>query len=376
MGRVDEERINMSSFYIANAGYLNQELPGVSKWHKIYNMIGVHSTLVDRCESMQMPYNFKLYEPFKMPRDLTGFNKTYEQCCEERTKELVDLSRHLDKPITVFYSGGIDSTLVLINFMKYLDREEFQSRIRVALSMESINENANFYYDYVRPLCNIVSSDNINNMFDGSTIIVGGEINDQLFGSDIIGNIYRVNNGLGEMNKPYTREHVLKWFKNFMDEPTSNMWFDMLDNHIKTQAPCEVSTNFHFWWWLNFSFKWQNVFFRMIVRINKEHRKNITPDFIKNYFHHFYTTEDFQRWSMLNHDLKIKNSWPSYKWEAKQLIYEFNRDEIYRDEKVKIGSLGKLFLQKSTPKAITSNFEFLDDIPDLSAYYNPNNGFI
>ena len=368
----------MKSFYIANSAYLNQDLPGVQAWNKIYKMIGTHSTLVDRCESIQMPYNFKLYEPFKMPRDLVDFNKSYEDCCEERTKELVELSRHLGKPITIFYSGGIDSTLVLISFMKYLSKEEFQSRIRVALSMESITENANFFYDYVRPNCNMINSDNIHNMFDGSTIMVGGEHNDQLFGSDIIGNIYRVYGDFGEMNKTYSREHALKWFKNYMDEPTANIWFDLLDNHIKTQAPCEVTTNFHFWWWLNFSFKWQNVFFRMIVRINKDHRSNITHDFVRNYFHHFYSTENFQRWSMLNHDLKIKDSWATYKWESKRLIYEFNRDKVYLDEKVKIGSLVKLFLQKTMPQAVTSNFEFLNTVSleNLDDYYNPNNSFI
>ena len=69
----------MTSFYIANAVYLNQDLPGVHAWNKIYKMIGPHATLVDRCESIQMPYNFKLYEPFKMPRDLVDFNKSYDK---------------------------------------------------------------------------------------------------------------------------------------------------------------------------------------------------------------------------------------------------------------------------------------------------------
>ena len=365
----------MSSLYIVNANCLDRDRPGVAPWQDIYKMIGVHSTLVDRCESIQMPYNFKLYEPFKMPRDLSNFTMTYEDCCEERTKEIVELSRRINKPITIFYSGGIDSTLVLISFMKYLDKEEFDSRVRVAMSIESIKENENFFYDYVRTRCNMINSDNLGNMFDGSSIIVGGEHNDQLLGSDIIGSIYRVNNGLVDMNKPYSKEHVFKWFRNFMSEETSNLWYDMLDHHIKTQAPCEVTTNYHFWWWLNFSFKWQNVFFRMLTRITPAHRPHINAEFIQTYFHHFYSSINFQKWSMLNHDLKIKDTWESYKWETKRLIYDFNHDAEYRDTKVKIGSLGKLFIQKTMPNAITSDFEFLDQI-DSDKYYNPNNGFV
>ena len=55
----------------------------------------------------------------------------------------------------------------------------------------------------------------------------------------------------------------------------------------------------------------------------------------------FYNTPEFQRWSMLNHDLKHKGSWKTYKWPSKEFIYKFNGDATYRDNKTKETSFPK-----------------------------------
>ena len=54
---------------------------------------------------------------------------------------------------------------------------------------------------------------------------------------------------------------------------------------------------------------------------------------------HFFQTDDFQRWSIANPDLKIRDSLESYKWPAKEFIYKFTKDADYRDHKIKVGSL-------------------------------------
>ena len=38
---------------------------------------------------------------------------------------------------------------------------------------------------------------------------------------------------------------------------------------------------------------------------------------------------------MCNHDLKIRDTWESYKWIAKDYIFEFTGDADYRDNKLK-----------------------------------------
>jgi len=363
--------------YICNIDVLeNSNKPDVALWSNMHSIASTWAPYIDRCESIQMPYRLKLYDKFKMPKDLSGFNLSYEECCNIQAQEFIDLSKKLDKKITIMYSGGIDSTLIVIFFLKLLGESEFKNRIDIALSQHSISENPNFYYRYIRPIGNIISSNHLTNMFTGSTIIVSGEHNDQLFGSDLICHASNYS-GFAEMHKPYSRKHFVGFLTQYkrqeMTEKTANFFFDLIDNHIKTQAPCEVTTNYHLWWWLNFSFKWQNVFFRMLLRANKLNFADINQSFVDNYYHCFFSGTNFQKWSMLNHNLKVVNSWDTYKWEAKRLIYDFTKDKDYLN-KIKIGSLVEIFRQRDAPAGITSNYEFLENL-NLDEFYVPDNSF-
>lgn len=363
-----------NEFYLANCSYLySPEISlansDVLLWSEIYNLLPSNVSMVDRRSHIQLPYNFKLYEPFRMPTDVENFSMTYEQCAEEKTIELINLAKTLNKKITIFYSGGIDSTFILVSFLKYVSKQDLNDYVQVALSLESIHENTNFYYNYVRKFFKLVPSENMGNMFDTSTIICGGEHNDQLFGSDIIGGM-NADGMIDEVHKPYSKDFVKKFFieKKKFSEFGANFWVELFDDHIKQKCPVDISSNFLFFWWVNFNFKWQSVYFRMLARSNPNQRQYINDDYLKNYFHHFYSSENFQRWSMCNPELKIQKTWNSYKWETKRLIYEFNKDEKYRDNKLKVPSLFNLFLAKRPAAAITTSYDFLDQDDLLFGY--------
>lgn len=362
--------------YLSNCyNFLQVDSPDVKLWSEVYHFIGKNTSLVDRSGVVKMPFNLIPYPDFEVPKDHKGFSKTYEQCCDERVKELVAKSDQLGVPIYLLYSGGIDSTTVLVSFMKALTPDELKSRLVVLLNQDSINENPNFYYNYVRKLCRISSSDRLTSLFDGKKIIVGGEHNDQLFGSDLVGKLIRTDSSF-DFKWPYNRENISKCFKIFgaTSDVAIDHWITLVDQTAK-EHHVELDTVFHFFWWLNFVFKWQSVFCRMLLRVDSSLRTNINTDFVQQYYHHFFSSKDFQRWSMANTDLKIKNTWYTYKFTAKDLIYEFNKDADYRDNKLKVGSLYRLFLQKDTPVALTDNFEYIYNI-DVGKYYQPNNSFI
>jgi hypothetical protein len=364
----------MNNLYLARCTELfKKDTPDVNLWSSIYNAIPHNVSMVDRCNYIKMPFRFKTYDPFYMPRDLSNFSKTYEECCLDRAQELIDLSKTLNKPITIFYSGGIDSTTALISFMRLLDKTELRERIRVALSVASIDENVNFYYNHIRTKCTLVSSEYFSSFFDGSTILTGGDHNDQLFGSDIIGQIHRFGD-YESLHKPYSRNFITEWMKSSMQESDANKWYDLLDDHIRTQAPCEVTTNFHYLWWFNFCFKWQFCYFRLLTRVNLNDRVLLNNEFLKKYFHFFFSSENFQKWSMLNHDLKIGKDWSDYKLESKKFIYDYNKDKLYKDTKVKVGSLWTLLLQKRTSIGLTDDFRFIDKF-DVDEFYQFDNSF-
>ena len=347
--------------------------PTVSEWSGIYKVIANSVCLIDRTENIQIPFNVKLYDRFKMPTDLTSYDLTYEQCCDRRANELYTLSKQLDKPLLIFYSGGIDSTLMLISFFKAIPEND-RDRITVMMDYDSMKEYPAFYQTHIRGKLKTLPSASFDNYFNKQYIIVGGEFNDQLFGSDIVikyANMFTFE----QITERYTRKNVSDFFVGCgMTVEQADIWFNLLDASCKA-APVAVITIFDFLWWLNFNFKWQAVFFRMLMRCRSTSQSHIDQNFVDTYYHHFYGEEYFQVWSMNNHDKKIKDEWKTYKHHAKNLIYEFTQDADYRDNKTKSPSLYKLFTLRRTPKALTTDYDFIYDLEPENLYV-PDNSFV
>lgn len=370
----------MSALLIARCEKLvDPTKPDVSMWADFFSLVPYNMSMVDRFNTVKMPYNFQLSDSCIVPKVSDTFSMSYGDCCMDRAMQLLALSNRLNKPITILYSGGIDSTTVVISFLKLLGATEFRKICKIALSTDSIKENENFYHRHIRPLNCIVPSEDISTMLDGKTILVDGEHNDQLFGSDIIGSIFKW--GLwDEIHQPYTRKsitHTFKYIGKKTMEKTSEKWFDLLDYHIKiNNAP--VISNADFWWWVNFSFKWQSVNFRTLTRLDRGGQSRIDQNYINENFYHFYSSDNFQRWTLTTSPKErlYDNNYKTYKWAAKKFIYDFNEDKDYFHNKVKMGSLYKLFVQKKSAEAITSNFEFIQtEHFNASDYYNPSNTF-
>jgi hypothetical protein len=176
-------------------------------------------------------------------------------------------------------------------------------------------------------------------------------------------------------HNPYSREFVVSFFGNKMSSDDANFWYDLIDNHIKCHAPCEVKTNFHFFWWYNFCFKWQNVYFRMLNVIPENQHSIINENFLRNNYHHFFNSASFQKWSMLNHHLKIGDSWNDYKLEAKNVIYDYTKNIEYKKHKIKMNSLYRLWSQRRLVLGITDDYKMLYDV-NPADFYQRDNDFV
>jgi hypothetical protein len=339
----------------------------VKLWYDIYKMVYFNITLVDRCQEVIMPYNFKNNFPM-ITSGLDTFAKTYKEVCIERALELVAYSKQINKPILIMYSGGIDSTVVMVSFlMAGVDL----SNIRIALNTTSITENPNFYYNHIRGKFKTVPSEHALDMLNGDYIVVGGEFNDQLFGSDIYRSIINYG-GMDLLLSPLSESKVIPFMIHTgMSDAGARCWFSILNNHIKKTNLCEVSLVKDFFWWYNFCFKWQTVYYRIILRSNDS---AFNAEFTKTYYRQFFEADDFQRWSMLNPDKKIRTGWAGYKSTAKDLIFEYTGDLDYFDNKTKVGSLSGVFRQRDVPNGIDSDLNPVFGL-DKALYYQPNNSF-
>ncbi len=82
---------------------------------------------------------------------------------------------------------------------------------------------------------------------------------------------------------------------------------------------------FDFYWWIQFTLKWQDASFKYF---RSSDCLFTAEDF--NNLKSFYRTDDFQRWSIVNHDLKMKNNdLKTFKYPLREFIYKFNNDTDY-----------------------------------------------
>jgi hypothetical protein len=269
---------------------------------------------IDRTQSFNVGPKCKIIEPLPKGNE----TRTLEELCDIRARSLIAEN----KPIAVYWSGGIDSTLVLVSLLKA--GVPFD-QLTVVLSSFSIVEYKSFYNNHIKDKLNVRKvGPSIYPYIKTNELIVTGEHGDQVFGSDNAG-LYK-----NDFDNLFTET----WQEGFRRRVKSNKADEILEPLMK-KAPFEIKNAFDGYWWYNITCKWQHVSLRMT-----SHMKDI-PAFL-SVVRHFFNTPEFQLWSMneQNHrTLKIKNTWNSYKFEAKRLIREFDGNEDYEREKLKIGSL-------------------------------------
>lgn len=286
-------------------------------WSTVCRIYG--AAILDRTNSTDFGFKYRTLTPIP---ELTAFSKTFEEVCNDRVMELADLAESNDCKINLMWSGGIDSTTALTGFIKMNKTD----RVNIYLNQASIDEYPLFFHEFIHKQgLNYFLVDDPKKSLTSYDINVTGEIGDQIFGSAAIMKAYEN----GKMLSPY-QDYISS---NFLEKISGNL----------SCCPIPLETTFDFLWWFNFSMKYQNVQLR------------IYPTVLLPYgsIYHFFDTKEFQLWSMNNPDKKIRDTPQSYKFTAKDYIFDLTNDAEYRDNKLKIGSLQL----GGIPFAINDNFE-------------------
>jgi len=348
----------------------HNQLPGVSNFRYTAKLFSLGLAPLDRTGSITYPIRMKLIAP--MPA-LRPMKKSFEEICNERALEILARAEKLGAPIYTFWSGGIDSTLVLISLLKNATPEQ-KKNIVVMMTEESIAEYPDFYRDHVYGKLRTDSSMMFPYMLGSNALITSGEQNDQLFGFDSIGKLI-LKFGSSILHKPYEQDTFRQLFNDAGKEPALTELFLQNFEKIMRAAPVPITTHFEYLWWINFSQKWQNSYLRMLTCVAPRNTPKITKEYMDMRYVSFYGTDDFQLWSMQNNDKKIKDEWRTYKWTCKDIIYDYTKDKDYRDNKTKRGSLRYVIVQQESFGFIDENFKFYRDL-DASKFYVPENDFV
>lgn len=351
---------------IANA---DARYPGTERLRHYFSIYTAGACPIDRTGTIRTPVKTRALFPIPA---FEPFAKTFEQICDERALEILARARTLDCRIYAMWSGGIDSTLLLLSLLKHASGRD-RERITVLMSRDSITENPRFYREHVRGQLALGLSSDIPWLLGGPDIIVSGEHNDQLFGADLMGPII-FKHGPSVIRAPFDPEMFAENFANVAVPLEMTRWYMQLLSRMRAVSPIPIETNYDFAWWINFTLKWQTVYMRLIMFVEPSRAHLVTEEWMRSRYMPFYNTEDFQRWSLHNNDKKIKDSWPTYKWPCKDIIYDYTKDAEYRDRKTKVGSLSSFLVGHDSLRVIDDSFRFHAEVP-MEEIYEPENDF-
>lgn len=272
----------------------------------------------------------------------------------------------LNKRISFFWSGGIDSTAALIALM--MTNEYWYENIDVYTTNYSIEtEHPLFYNTYLKErncVKLIEGSELLNsNLYTDKELVVTGDCADQLFGfgmgikpatrmpgdplitksirhtsyEELRETLFdKVKIKLDYLNSQDKFRLTLMSINKFHElSEAKTIYMNWMDSYI-SRSPIPIETGFDFHWWVAFSMKYQALRYR-IATITANASLTDTTKYMG-----FFDHPDFQRWSMDNHSLK----WPSenvtdYKKPFKDFIFEYTNDNDYQLNKTKVISMQK-----------------------------------
>jgi len=292
---------------------------------------------IDRTGTLDQGFRYEVLDPIPAT---AGKPRSFAEICDAVAADIVDRARAEDRPIRILWSGGIDSTLALVALLKALPEQEHH-RLIPLLNMISIDEYPLFFRRYIlRKLPFQQCVPPITTHFGKRELLVTGEHGDQLFGSDKL--LPLIGNGLSQ--EPWEDVLPLHLFRKFGVTKKVDFLIDYLHPQIAA-APQPIISTFELFWWLNFSFKWQQVSLRLPVF-------TFRPDVegVFNRTHHFFRDPRFQQWSIRNHPDRACTRLTDYKLVAKEYIHAFTQDEEYLNNKTKEPSLKNVILDRSVQR--------------------------
>lgn len=310
MAYTDDEFNTLLREYYPSGKYLNDITEQERMFSAFYRV-----RAVDRTRNLNQLNEYKIIS--EIPTGLTSLS--FEEVVDEQAIRIKNETK--DKNIFLLWSGGIDSTLVFyalvkqdIEFTVIMDSnsiKEYELLGNKILNKEFNKVNFILNKEHEQFDISTLSSNPVN-------VFITGEIGDQIFGS--------------ALSLPFSYEDRQKHYKDAL--PYEAQWKDLEPTVAAVVDNLETTTLAEWFWAVNFTCKYQNILTRMTVKFE------ISPISPFDNCYHFFDTDNFQRWSMQNY--KSNSSFvkvSDYKMQAKNYIFNINKDSNYRDNKIKVPSL-------------------------------------
>lgn len=336
------------------------------------------SRFVTRNGEWSLPFKQELIPGFEMPKYDSNFKKTFDQVTDEKALKISKEIRQ-GKKFAVMYSGGIDSTVILVSLIKNLSKEELESVI-ICCTGNSIIENPIFWKTYIDGKIKYIDTQKYwyDDIIKLGYLPITGDEGDCVFGT-IIGTELYHNYDFYISDLTQTTKKRLLEIKYRISDPEIHYseYKDIIIKHLSyDQTPegkqfgnllykkyvhnintslntCSIISLHDFFWWLIFNVKYLNCSVRGPIYYNVDIPVKDCIEKIVNW----YNDTEYQLWSMANNNngLKIKSTLATYKFAARQYIYDFDKNENYFYFKTKLESLGNLLIRNDRATIYQNN---------------------
>jgi hypothetical protein len=305
---------------------------------KVLNLTSQQS-FYSRAGDNTLPFLFNCdFVDYRIPAVDINFSKTFEEVTDQRCQEL--LTTHNDRPWIVSWSGGIDSTVILVSLLKHASKSRLDT-ITVACNNLSIIENPVFFYNHVVPNFKIINSTDPNfENFLQTHYVIDGNPADLLQGSGL--GLQAQLSGLN-LQSPWQNQTgpLIDFLTNLIGRKSAEWFYNRISANINSlDGPTQLVDTLSDWfWWVNFNWKWMtdNWF-----TLSYQDLPNLKSCFVS--FKNWYDTADYQQWSIKRGRYSLINdgiSLGDYKKPSKQYIYEYDGNQYYHRFKIKTHSTAR-----------------------------------
>ena len=286
------------------------------------------SFLLDRTKSiphfLDVDYS---YSPIPVNNTYSDFNTVTKNRCLELLS--------LGKKINVAWSGGIDSTFVLLSLYHYANDPD---QITVYGTYNSIIESGDFFDRFIKNKMNYSIKTNrlaVNNFTEQDCIYVTGAMSNQLFTPGLSYNRnrdcllkFKDKFDQGEQDK-YNEDLARMADRSYKDVLTDDC-LEFLTPSIMN-SPKPINTLQELRWYTLFNYTWYSVLTSSLIGLDKSRSERI---------HAFFNTDEFQLWSIHNNDPATKTGdYSDERWQLREAISDYTGDAYYSKHKKKFTSV-------------------------------------
>ena len=289
---------------------------GFEQWNMLQKINNCFSNnargdIIDRTEFSKCPVNYHKTRTWSVP---TSNILSLDDCFRLRVTELTSTNQK----INLFWSGGIDSTSVLIGFLKHCNNI---NQLRIIYSTASMKENPGFFLE-------LVSIPELEMLEFGGSVYLTQELDGTFVSADAADELTA---SLDEsFFKDITYEGLHKPWEDFFYNRTKNTdlidfcksWFEVSGRPIETILQAR--------WWFYTTCKIQKY------TADRNDILNDNQPLVVG----FYDTPEFEAYTYFRIDsLMVNKNYKSYKQFLKDYIYDFNKDISYLRDKSKQNSV-------------------------------------